>query len=54
MERIDLDGDRVRADWTCSSPVFPAPMRGRDLNTIRDGTIARLEVSLLPAPAPAE
>lgn len=33
------DGDRVRADWICTSPVFPAPMKGYDLFTIRGGKI---------------
>lgn len=44
LDRADRDGDRVRAEWTCTSPVFPAPMRGYDLFTIRDGKITRLEI----------
>jgi ketosteroid isomerase-like protein len=44
LDRVDLDGAVVRADWTCSSSAFPAPMRGHDLFTIRDGKIARLEI----------
>ena len=54
MDRVDRDGDRVRADWTCTSPVFPAPMRGYDLFTIRDGRIARLEIVLTDAPPMGE
>ena len=42
--RADRDGNLVRADWTCTSPVFEAPMNGYDLFTIEDGKIARLEV----------
>ena len=44
LDRADRDGDQIRADWTCTSPVFPAPMKGYDLFTIRDGKIQRLEV----------
>ena len=47
LDRVDRDGDRVRAEWTCTSPVFPAPMKGCDLFTIRDGKIARLEIVML-------
>ena len=47
LDRADRDGDRVRADWTCTSPVFPAPMKGYDLFTIQDGKIARLEIVML-------
>ncbi len=42
--RADRDGNLVRADWTCTSPVFEAPMNGYDLFTIEDGKISRLEV----------
>ena len=44
LDRADRDGELVRADWTCTSPAFPAPMKGYDLFTIRDGKIERLEV----------
>ena len=44
LDRVDLDGDQVRAEWTCTSPVFPEPMKGFDLFTIRAGRIARLEI----------
>jgi hypothetical protein len=47
LDRADRDGDRVRADWTCTSPVFPAPMKGYDLFTIRGGKIARLEIVMV-------
>ena len=51
IDRVDLDGERVRADWTCTSSVFPEPVRGADLFTIEDGLITHLEVivtSMLP------
>ena len=50
MDRVDMDGDQVRAEWTCTSPVFPEPMRGHDLFTIADGKIARLEVVVTSMP----
>jgi hypothetical protein len=51
LDRVDLDGRIVRAEWTCTSPVFPTPMRGYDLFTL-DGTgrIARLEIVVTDAP----
>lgn len=45
VNRIDVDGDVVRSEWTCTSPVFEAPVRGVDVCTVRDGRIERLEVS---------
>ncbi|MCB9595987.1 MAG: nuclear transport factor 2 family protein [Sandaracinaceae bacterium] len=45
VNRIDVDGDVVRSEWTCTSPVFEAPVRGVDVCTVRGGRIARLEVS---------
>ena len=50
VDRIDLEGDSIRADWTCTSPVFPSPMRGYDLFRIRDGKIARLDVIVTDMP----
>jgi ketosteroid isomerase-like protein len=50
LDRVDLDGERVRAEWTCSSPVFPVPMKGYDLFTIRNGKIARLEINVTEGP----
>ncbi len=52
---ITLDGlhehdGRLRADWTCDSPVFPSPMKGHDLLVIRDGAIANLEVVITEMP----
>ncbi len=50
VDRVDLDGDHIRADWTCTSPVFPSPMRGHDLFTIADGKITRLEIIVTDMP----
>ncbi len=50
VDRVDLDGANVRAEWTCTSPVFPTPMRGHDLFTIENGKIARLEVVVTDMP----
>ena len=47
MNRIDAEGQRVRAEWTCTASVFTEPMCGVDLYTMRDGKIARLETTLL-------
>jgi ketosteroid isomerase-like protein len=44
LDRVDLDGTAVRAEWTCGSSAFPTPMRGYDLFTIVDGKIAKLEI----------
>ena len=50
LERVDVDGDRVRAEWNCTSPAFPEPMRGHDLFPISEGKIARLEVVVTSMP----
>lgn len=49
VQRVDVDGERVRASWVCSSSVFEAPVQGLDVYTLREGLIARLETSLAPA-----
>jgi uncharacterized protein (TIGR02246 family) len=50
VERVDVDGDTVEAHWTCESPAFLRPARGRDRFAISDGRIARLESTLVEAP----
>jgi hypothetical protein len=50
LDRVDMDGSIVRAEWTCTSSAFPAPMRGHDLFTIRQGKIARLEIVVTAVP----
>lgn len=46
VNRIDVDGEVVRSEWTCTSPAFDEPVHGVDVCTVRDGKIARLEVAL--------
>ena len=46
VNRIDVDGDVVRSEWTCTSPAFEAPVRGKDVCTVVGGRIQRLEVTL--------
>jgi ketosteroid isomerase-like protein len=46
LDRLDLDGERLRAEWTCVLPGLPRPMRGFDLLTLRDGRITRLETTV--------
>jgi ketosteroid isomerase-like protein len=50
LHRLDVDGDRLRSEWTCEMPMFPAPLRGFDLYTIEDGRIKRLEVTVTDMP----
>lgn len=47
VDRVDLDGARVQARWTCTSPAFPAPVAGRDSYRIVEGKIAELTVELM-------
>lgn len=51
VDRVDLDGDVVRAEWTCRSPALPGGV-GRGLNhfTLKNGRIVRLETTFLGAP----
>jgi len=44
VNRVDVDGDVVRSEWTCNSPIFPGPMHGVDRCTVKAGRIHRLEV----------
>ena len=55
LDRVDVDGSVLRAEWTCTSAVFPSPMRGYDLFTLdAAGRIRRLEIIVTDAPAPGE
>jgi ketosteroid isomerase-like protein len=49
LDRIDIDGDEVIAEWTCVGPKLPGPMTGHDRYKLRDGRIARLDTRLGPA-----
>lgn len=44
VNRVDVDGDTVRSEWTCTSPAFDTPVRGVDVCVVKAGRIARLEV----------
>jgi uncharacterized protein (TIGR02246 family) len=50
LDRVDLDGDHLRAEWTCRSAMMPGPMRGIDLVTVRDGRIGKLEIVVTEMP----
>ena len=50
LDRLDVDGNHLRAEWTCELPMFAAPMRGFDLLTLREGRIVRLETSVTEFP----
>jgi hypothetical protein len=50
LDRLDLDGKRLRSEWTCVIPALAAPMRGFDLLTLREGRIARLETTVTDFP----
>jgi len=52
VDRVDIDGPQVTTRWTCTSPVFPHPMRGQDVCTVRDGRIVHLDVTFLPPESP--
>ena len=54
VDRIDLDEGQIKADWTCTSSVFPTPMKGHDLFTIHEGKIATLEVVVTDMPPMGE
>lgn len=46
VDRVEVAGQRVRADWTCHSPAFALPVRGVNEYTIRAGKIVRLQTTL--------
>ena len=50
LDRLDIDGQRLRSEWTCQLPSMPAPMRGFDLLSMRDGRIVRLETTVTEYP----
>ena len=50
LDRLDLDGERLRSEWTCHLPMFAAPLRGFDLLSLREGRIVRLETNVTEFP----
>ncbi len=49
LDRLDVDGDAVVAEWTCVGPMLPGPMKGHDRYRVADGRIAHLETRFGPA-----
>lgn len=52
LDRLDIDGDDVAAEWTCAGPMLPGPMKVHDHYRLRDGRISRLDTRLGPARLP--
>lgn len=50
LNRLDVDGDDLVAEWTCGSAIFESPARGRDRFTVREGQIVRLETGVVEMP----
>ena len=50
IDRLDVDGDQLRTEWTCEMPIVPAPFNGYDTYLIRDGKIQRLQINLAGGP----
>lgn len=50
MGQVEVAGDRVRAEWTCTWDGLGAAMKGVDDFEVRDGKIARMEVTVTEAP----
>jgi ketosteroid isomerase-like protein len=54
VRSLRAQGSHVTVEWTCHSPVFATPSRGRDLYTIADGRILALRTKLTEPPTLAE
>lgn len=50
LDRLDKDDNGLRAEWTCTSVVFPTPMRGFDIFRFREGKIQSLEIVVTEMP----
>ena len=46
VNRVDVDGAVVKSEWTCTSPAFPAPVKGKDECVVENGRIQKLVVKL--------
>jgi len=47
VDRVDTDGDRITADWTCRSPALPGGEgHGTNVFHVDGGRIQRLHTSL--------
>jgi ketosteroid isomerase-like protein len=50
LDCLEPEGDRLRAEWTCTSSLMPGALRGHDLLTLRGGKISRLEIIVTELP----
>jgi ketosteroid isomerase-like protein len=50
LDRLDMDGEQLRSEWTCHLPNMSAPLRGFDMLTLREGRILRLETTVTESP----
>ena len=50
IDRVDARQDEIEVAWTCRSPAFARPSRGRDRFTLSGGEISRLETIIDQAP----
>jgi ketosteroid isomerase-like protein len=50
LDRVDADGNMLRAEWTCTSALLAGPMRGYDRLTIREGKLSHLEIIITEMP----
>ncbi len=50
VDEIVVEPGAAVSQWTCESPALPAPIRGRDHYTVKNGKITKLEVEFLTAP----
>lgn len=49
VDDVSVDGEQVRASWTCRSPALPGGRgRGENVFTVRGGLITRLVTRFLP------
>ena len=53
LNRLDIDGDKLRSEWTCQLPSMPVPLNGFDLLDLRGGRIVRLETTVTNFPGGA-
>lgn len=47
VDSVWAEGGQVMTDWTCTSVVLPAPMKGRSTYTIQGDKISRLEIAFV-------
>lgn len=50
LDRVDMQENFIRAEWTCTASVMPGAMRGYDLFQIKDSMIKRLEIYITQMP----